>query len=76
MIIHGILILFSAIVKPHIYLFSRSEWQDLFIGTAPYQTYYLIVHCIALNVFQRYMDVLNSNEIIDLIISTDLLMDE
>jgi hypothetical protein len=76
MIIHGISILFPAIVKPHIYLFSRSEWQDLFIGTAPYQTYYLIVHCIALNVFQRYMDVLNSNEIIDLIISTDLLMDE
>ncbi len=74
MVFHGIFILFPAIVKPHIYLFSKSEWQDFFIGTAPYQTYYLIVHCIALNVFQRYMDVLNSNEIIDLIISTDLLI--
>ena len=31
MIIHGIFIVFPAIVKLHIYLFSSNKWQDFFI---------------------------------------------
>ena len=35
---------------------------------------YMLFHAIGLNDFQRHGDDLNSNEIIDLIISTDLLL--